>query len=489
MDVMFDARTPAIGADGQNRSRGRLVVRSRLASPWARATSSRAGSWTGWIDRRRRAHASSGHAPRGNRDKSWGPRRWGGPKMWRWFSINIDDDTHFGGIVIGTEAGDSIAAGCSETASTSRSPSGRSRATSLPTASRIAPRTSSHVDKAGPRSRARSRDPACRARREGRQAQHDDRERRPRASGPTTVAPAPGSASTSTSSTQTHGRSSPSPSPSVGGPRRPMRALVTGGNRYIGVHLLFELARPRARGHRRQQPRRRHAGWLPAHPCRPHGPRRAVRRTRTAPRRVRHRVRQHCVPGGRPRADARVVRGTGQPVRLHQLGGGVPAQLRATGSRRVPSATILMTPIPRKRYGAGKVACENHLQARFEATGFPATSLRVTHTLGPRTPLVTREPIIFKRLEERRPIFVPGDGFPFVHLVHVQDVAALMASPVRLGSCRRPDLQRRRLRVHEHRRLHPHDGQGGRRRARHRARPDGHRAAGRRRRSCTGERA
>ena len=45
-------------------------------------------------------------AGRGNRDKSWGPRRWGGPKMWRWFSINIGDDTHFGGIRIGTDAGD-----------------------------------------------------------------------------------------------------------------------------------------------------------------------------------------------------------------------------------------------------------------------------------------------------------------------------------------------------------------------------------------------
>ena len=43
---------------------------------------------------------------RGNRDKSWGPRRWGGPKMWRWFSINIGDDMHFGGIRIGTDAGD-----------------------------------------------------------------------------------------------------------------------------------------------------------------------------------------------------------------------------------------------------------------------------------------------------------------------------------------------------------------------------------------------
>jgi hypothetical protein len=26
--------------------------------------------------------------------------------MWRWFSINIDDETHFGGIRIGTDAGD-----------------------------------------------------------------------------------------------------------------------------------------------------------------------------------------------------------------------------------------------------------------------------------------------------------------------------------------------------------------------------------------------
>ena len=82
----------------------------------------------------------------------------------------------------------------------------------------------------------------------------------------------------------------------------------------------------------------------------------------------------------------------------------------------------------RKAYGVGKVNAEDHLRARFESSGFPATSLRVTHTFGPRTPLVTREPIIFKRLEERRPIFVPGDGFPFVHLVHVQDVASAMTS-------------------------------------------------------------
>ena len=70
----------------------------------ARATSSRpvAGPapspWTARTFEWRGAH--------GNRDRSWGPRRWGGPKMWRWFSINVGDDTHFGGIRLGTGAGD-----------------------------------------------------------------------------------------------------------------------------------------------------------------------------------------------------------------------------------------------------------------------------------------------------------------------------------------------------------------------------------------------
>jgi hypothetical protein len=63
-----------------------------------------AGRWQGWIEADGVRHELVD--ARGNRDKSWGPRRWGGPKMWRWFSINIDDETHFGGIRIGTDAGD-----------------------------------------------------------------------------------------------------------------------------------------------------------------------------------------------------------------------------------------------------------------------------------------------------------------------------------------------------------------------------------------------
>ena len=83
---------------------------------------------------------------------------------------------------------------------------------------------------------------------------------------------------------------------------------------------------------------------------------------------------------------------------------------------------------PVKAYGVGKVRCEQHLVREHERHGLPWTALRVSHTIGPMSPLVSREPIFFARLEAGRPILVPGDGFAFVHLVHVADVATLMAS-------------------------------------------------------------
>lgn len=103
MDVTFDALMPAIGVDGQGRS-GTGASAATGAST-GKGHLEQAGRWTGWIEVAGTRTALGGRA-RGNRDKSWGPRRWGGPRMWRWFSINVDDDTHFGGIRIGTEAGD-----------------------------------------------------------------------------------------------------------------------------------------------------------------------------------------------------------------------------------------------------------------------------------------------------------------------------------------------------------------------------------------------
>ena len=104
MDVVFDALTPAIGGDGQGKEAADASSAATRQSV-GKGHLEQAGRWSGWIEIGGRRSVLGG-AARGNRDKSWGPRRWGGPRMWRWFSINIDDTTHFGGIRIGTDAGD-----------------------------------------------------------------------------------------------------------------------------------------------------------------------------------------------------------------------------------------------------------------------------------------------------------------------------------------------------------------------------------------------
>jgi hypothetical protein len=103
MDVTFDALTPAMGADGQGKEGAGSSAATRETV--GKGHLEQAGRWSGWIEANGQ-RAVLGSEARGNRDKSWGPRKWGGPKMWRWFSINIGDDTHFGGIRIGTDAGD-----------------------------------------------------------------------------------------------------------------------------------------------------------------------------------------------------------------------------------------------------------------------------------------------------------------------------------------------------------------------------------------------
>jgi len=81
---------------------------------------------------------------------------------------------------------------------------------------------------------------------------------------------------------------------------------------------------------------------------------------------------------------------------------------------------------PRKAYGVGKVRCEDLLLEAWREDGFPATCLRVGHTMGPRSPAPTRDPALFARLEAGRPILIPGEGFPVTQLVHINDVACFM---------------------------------------------------------------
>jgi nucleoside-diphosphate-sugar epimerase len=206
-----------------------------------------------------------------------------------------------------------------------------------------------------------------------------------------------------------------------------MRTLVLGGNRYIGLNLVQELAR---QGHDVTVVNS-HEVPLPEGVQRIHGDRRQ--------------------PGvltdvlGAHRDDFDVVfdNTAYQPDDLEplvELFTGRVSQFVFTSSvavyRRSYIQPILETsrvhdvddPRPANAYGVGKIKCEHYLLGRHETEGFPSTTLRVGHTIGPRSPLVTREPMFFARLEQGRPILVPGDGFPFLHFIHVLDVARLMAA-------------------------------------------------------------
>ena len=216
------------------------------------------------------------------------------------------------------------------------------------------------------------------------------------------------------------------PSSSVTAPKR---VLVLGGNRYIGLNLVFELAR---RGHH-VTVLNSHEAPLPEGAVRLHGDRQ--------------------VPGvlaevlGPHRDDFDVVfDNTAYHVKdlepMVELFAGRIEHFVFTSSSAVyrrslvqPVEEAFATHDPNdtalaKAYGVGKVRCERFLMGHHGDNGLPATVLRVGHTFGPKSPVVTRDPIFFARLEAGRPILIPGDGFPFIHLVHVADVAALMASLV-----------------------------------------------------------
>jgi hypothetical protein len=104
LDVRFDAITPAVGTDGQPGGGPKSKEAAAASGTVGKGHLEQAGRWTGTLTVDGATHEWKG--AHGNRDRSWGPRRWGGPKMWRWFSINVGDDLHFGGIRLGTDAGD-----------------------------------------------------------------------------------------------------------------------------------------------------------------------------------------------------------------------------------------------------------------------------------------------------------------------------------------------------------------------------------------------
>ena len=200
-----------------------------------------------------------------------------------------------------------------------------------------------------------------------------------------------------------------------------------GGNRYIGLNLVFELAR---RGHE-VTVMNSHEAPMPEGARRLHG-------DRQVPGTITEVLGPH-----RDEFDV-VFDNTAYHVSdlepMVELFAGRVQHFAFTSSvavyRRTFQQPVRETfrthdphdPAPVKAYGVGKVQCEQYLDGLFREHGFPYTVFRVSHTIGPRSPLPTREPIYFERLTRGRPILIPGEGFPFVNLIHVADVASLMAS-------------------------------------------------------------
>lgn len=206
-----------------------------------------------------------------------------------------------------------------------------------------------------------------------------------------------------------------------------MRALVMGGNRYIGLHLVIELT---SRGHD-VTVMNSHEAPLPK------GVRRLVG-DRQQPGVLRDVLSDH-----RDEFDVvfdNTAYHVGDLEPMVELFSGRVQHFVFTSSVAVYRRSFVQPlgedfpthaagdPDPRKSYGVGKVECEQHLLDWHRQHGLPVTCLRVSHTIGPKSPLASREPAFFRRLELGRPILIPGEGFPFVHLIHVQDVADLMAS-------------------------------------------------------------
>ena len=206
-----------------------------------------------------------------------------------------------------------------------------------------------------------------------------------------------------------------------------MRALVTGGNRYIGLDLVFELAR---RGHEVTVVNSHEAPL-------PEGARR-IHCDRTQPGALTDALKDH-----RDAFDAIFDHTAYRPddmAPLIELFAGRIQHYVFTSSQAVYRRSYVQplrehfrrhapdNPDPRAAYGVGKVQCEDRLLELWASERLPITILRVGHTLGPRSPVATRDPALFARIEAGRPILIPGEGFGALSLVHTRDVARLMTA-------------------------------------------------------------
>jgi nucleoside-diphosphate-sugar epimerase len=92
------------------------------------------------------------------------------------------------------------------------------------------------------------------------------------------------------------------------------------------------------------------------------------------------------------------------------------------------------------QYSRDKIACEERLLRAYREDGFPATIVRPSHTYDRTIPIAVgnwASYIIPKRILERQPVIVHGDGSSLWTLTHSEDFAkgfvGLLANPQAIG--------------------------------------------------------
>jgi nucleoside-diphosphate-sugar epimerase len=206
-----------------------------------------------------------------------------------------------------------------------------------------------------------------------------------------------------------------------------MKVLVFGGNRYIGLNLVQELAR---QGHE-VTVLNSHAIALPEGVHRLHGDRHApgVLHDVLGPLRDSFDA-VFDNTSYTPEHLAKTVELFRGRVRHFVFTSSIAAYKWADVLPVREDAALAAGPEPQfyGSYGFDKVRCEALLAQEHDANGLPVTVMRVSHSLGPLSPLVTREPGTFRRLEEGRPLLLAGKTEAIVHFVHVRDAARALVA-------------------------------------------------------------
>ena len=78
-------------------------------------------------------------------------------------------------------------------------------------------------------------------------------------------------------------------------------------------------------------------------------------------------------------------------------------------------------------YAWNKIQSERLLAKLSDDSGIPYSVIRPAYVYGAETYSMERELAYFYRLEQNRPLLLPSRGIPLTHLVHVEDIAQLLA--------------------------------------------------------------